>query len=436
MDDSDDRVPSLGESARDNADLDKKLRLKVDVRLCSIAGILCSLNLLDSSILSSASVTSMLSDLDLQGNRFSVAIFIFTVASVVFQLPATVAVRLVGPRLFFATITFVFGLLTLCTAFVQSWQQMIAIRVLLGIAMSGIFPGLTLLISCWYTRHEQQLRFAFLQAGQVFILATGGIVNFGLNRLDHQAGLRGWQWMFLIQGLTTCVIGIATYWWMVDFPENSYKSFLFLDKEEQTRAVTRIQKDRGDVEATPFRLRTVLYQFLDPKVSGFAIMFFLLNIVSTALSYFLPTILQNGMGFNTDQSILLSQPPYYYAIVPALLSSRIGDKYRLRGPVITFNCLCLIVGFSMLGFSNQVVVRYVGVFLATGAYVSNWAAMNSYQANNITGQWIRAVTAAAVSACNGLGGVAGRFIVRNNADSIQYPTATWVSFGLVLRKQL
>ena len=92
---------------------EKKLRLKVDIRLCTIAGILCSLNLLDSGIISSASVTSMLDDLGLQGNRYSVSIFIFTVASVCFQLPATIAVRVIGPRIFLALTTFCFGLITL-----------------------------------------------------------------------------------------------------------------------------------------------------------------------------------------------------------------------------------------------------------------------------------------------------------------------------------
>ena len=286
--DNSDEVLCLDGENHDDRRRDGELRLKVDLRLCTIAGILCSLNLLDSSILSSASVTSLLSDLDLQGNRFSVSIFIFTIASVCFQLPATVGVRVLGPRIFFAGVTFTFGLLTFCTAFVQSWQQMIAIRVLLGIAMSGIFPGLTLLISCWYTRGEQQLRYAYLQAGEVFVLATGGIVNFGLNKLDGRGGLHGWQWMFLIQGLTTCVIGVMTFWWMVDFPERAHYSFRFLDKEEQKRAVSRIQEDRGDVEAVPFKVSVVLREFLDIKIYGFAILFFLLNLVSTALSYFLP----------------------------------------------------------------------------------------------------------------------------------------------------
>ena len=93
---------------------EKKIRLKADLRLCTIGGLLCSLNLLDSGIISSAAVTSMLKDLGLdQGNRYSISILIFTVASVCFQLPATIAVRLVGPRIFFTTITFCFGLITL-----------------------------------------------------------------------------------------------------------------------------------------------------------------------------------------------------------------------------------------------------------------------------------------------------------------------------------
>lgn len=105
------------ENVENNLELPKQerlLRFKVDLRLCSIAGLLCSLNLVDSGIISSASVTSMLSDLSLnQGNRYSVSILIFTVALVCFQLPATVAVRLVGPRIFFAVITFCFGVITL-----------------------------------------------------------------------------------------------------------------------------------------------------------------------------------------------------------------------------------------------------------------------------------------------------------------------------------
>ncbi|EON61844.1 hypothetical protein W97_01062 [Coniosporium apollinis CBS 100218] len=415
--------------SNEDLELERRIQLKADLRLCTIAGILCSLNLLDSGVISSASVTSMLKDLELdQGNRYSVSIFIFTVASIVFQLPSTIASRTFGPRIWFSFITICFGLITLCTAFIQSWRQMICLRVLLGIAMSGIYPGLTYLISTWYTRQEQQLRFAFLQSGQVIILATGSIVNFGLNGLHERGGLEGWRWMFLVQGTITCVLGVLTYWWIVDFPENAHRSFHFLSKEEAEIAAARIQKDRGDVKPDGFALRKILRHAADPKVYGFCLMYFLLNLVSTSLSYFLPIILQKGMGFSSDKSILLSAPPYYYAVIPVLLSSWIGDKYRLRGPVITFNSICLIVGFCMLGFSDQVTVRYVGTYLATGAYIANWAALAAYQANNIAGQWKRVFTAAAVTACNGLGGIGGSFIVRKD-EAPRYMTAIWISIG-------
>jgi len=265
------------------------LRRRVDIRLCTIAGILCSLNLIDSGILSSAAVTTMLSDLDLEGNRFSVSILLFTVASVCFQ-PATLAVRILGPRLFFTLSTCSFGVITLCTAFVRTYRELYFLRVLLGFSMSGIYPGLTVLISSWYTREEQQLRFAYLQSGEVIILATGSIVNFGLNQLDGGRGLKGWQWMFLIEGVGKCTVGIFTYWWMVDFPEKSHLSFHFLSKKEMETAVARIQEDRADVSPTPLTWLNVLRHFLDLKIYGFTAMFFLLNVVSTALAYFTPTV--------------------------------------------------------------------------------------------------------------------------------------------------
>jgi MFS family permease len=363
-----------------------RIRLHVDLRLCSIAGLLCSLNLLDSGVISNASVTSMLKDLELDvGNRYAISIWIFTIASIVFQLPSTIAVRTFGPRIWFAFITFCFGVITLCTAFVKNWKQMIVLRILLGIAMAGIYPGLTYLISTWYTRKEQQLRFALLQSGEVIVLATGGIVNFGLNHLDGHGALKGWQWMFLVQGLITCVLGGITYFWMVDFPENAHHSFWFLTRKESEIMSSRIHRDRGDVHAEKFKWSKVLVHASDLKVWGFCCMYFLLNLVSTSMSYFLPMILQNGMGFSSNKSILLNAPTYYWAVVPALLSSFVSDKYSLRGPVIVFNSLVLIVGFCMIGFVDQVSVRYIGTFLATGSYVANWAALNAYQANNIVG---------------------------------------------------
>ncbi|ROW01274.1 hypothetical protein VMCG_05858 [Cytospora schulzeri] len=409
-------------------ELDKRIVRKIDLRLCTIAGIICSLDLIDSGIMSSASATSMPKDLGLIGTRYSTAVWIVTLAQVVFKLPATIAMRFVGPPVFFTCTTILFGLITLCMAYVQDWKQMIALRFLMGLAMSGIYPGLAYLISGWYPRKEQQLRFAYLQSGQVAIVATGSIVNYGLNFLDHSHSLRGWQWMFIVQGAITMFIGVVTYFWIPDFPENSSKTFWFLTQTEADQVIATLNNDRHDAgPPEPFSMTAILTPFLDIKLYAFSILFFLQNVVSTSLSYFIPTILI-GMGFTSDDSILLYAPPYYYAVIPVILTSFVADRYSLRGPVIIFNAICLIAGISMLGFPSNVAVRYVGVLFATGAYVSNWAAMNAYQMNNVTGQWKRATVAATVSGCNALGGIAGSYIFKPS-EAPRYPTAMWISIG-------
>lgn len=420
--------PSSPPSPLLDAPAEQRLKRKIDLRLCTIAAILYSLDLIDSGILSSASVTTIFHDLSLTSTRYSVSIFVFTLASISLQLFASSAVRWIGPRAFFAATTLAFGLITLCTAFVTTWRQLIAVRILQGFSVSGIFPGLTYLISVFYTRQEQQLRFAYLQTGEVIILATGNIVNYGLNHLHGRRGLAGWQWIFLVQGAITALIGLITYFWMVDLPEHSNESVKFLDPEETRLLLDRINRDRGDAEAPPFSWKKLLLNGRDVKVYGFAAMFFLQNLVSTALSYFLPIILQSGLHYSPNRAILLSTPPYYWAVLPVILSSLVGDRYRLRGPVIVFNSLCLIVGFGMLGFARDPVARYIGTFLATGAYVSNWAGLSAYYSNNIVGQWKRIFTAAVVTAFNGAGGIAGSFIVKQD-EAPRYGTAVWVSIG-------
>lgn len=87
-----------------------------------------------------------------------------------------------------------------------------------------------------------------------------------------------------MQGLIAMMLGIITYFWMVDFPKHCHRSIQFLTAEERALAVFRVNKDRQDVEAAPFTWKRLLSNASDVKVYGFACMFFLLNLVSTTLS--------------------------------------------------------------------------------------------------------------------------------------------------------
>lgn len=279
-----------------------------------------------------------------------------------------------------------------------------------------------------YTRKQQALRFAYLQSGEVIVVATGSIVNYGLTYLDRSHGLRDWQWMFIVQGAITMFLGLAAFFWLPHFPEDAMQTPWFLTLDEKSQVLDTIDRDRSDAgPPEAFTPAAILTGFLDVKLYAFSVMFFLQNLVSTALSYFIPTVLI-GMGFTSADSILLYAPPYYYAVIPAILTSLLSDRLFLRGPVIVFNALCFVAGMALLGFPANVAARYAGVLLATGAYVSNWAALSAWQMNSITGQWKRATAAATVNGANALGGIAGSYLFRA-AEAPRYPTAIWVSIG-------
>lgn len=140
--------------------------------------------------------------------------------------------------------------------------------------------------------------------------------------------------------------------------------------------------------------------------------FFNTTTVTYALAYFLPIILNGNMGFTIAQSQCLVAPPYAFAGMIMYATGWAGDKYRLRGPVILFNCMLCIIGLPIMGFHQNAAVRYFGVFLVTAGANANVPAAMSYQANNIRGQWKRAFCSATFVSFGGIGGIAGSLVFR------------------------
>lgn len=152
---------------------------------------------------------------------------------------------------------------------------------------------------------------------------------------------------------------------------------------------------------------------MDIKVWAYAMIFFNITTVTYALAYFLPIILMENMGFSVGASQCLVAPPNVLAGILMYISGWIGDRYRMRGPIIVFNCLLCLIGLPMMGFHPKPAVRYVGVFLVSAGANANVPAAMSYQANNIRGQWKRAFCSATFVSFGGIGGIAGSLIFRD-----------------------
>jgi sugar phosphate permease len=246
------------------------------------------------------------------------------------------------------------------------------------------------------------------------------------------AGLNGWRWIFIIEGVITCVLGIAGYWLIVDLPDKALRSFNFITERERDWIVDRVHRDRGDAHVPKFNLRLWLGGGADWKVWAYAMMFFNTTTVTYALAYFLPIILREQMGFDVGQSQCLVAPPYALAGIVMYSTAWVGDRYKIRGPIVIGNVILMLIGLPIMGFHKKSAVRYFGVFLVTAGANSNVPAVMAYQANNIRGQWKRAFCSALLVGFGGIGGIAGTLVFRDQDKKTGYKPGMYAAIACSL----
>ncbi|ETN44038.1 uncharacterized protein HMPREF1541_10903 [Cyphellophora europaea CBS 101466] len=225
-----------------------------------------------------------------------------------------------------------------------------------------------------------------------------------------------------MQGVLTCAVALVGFVTIVDFPEfasNSWLGMKFLTKAESDFVVARINKDRSDALAEPFQLGKYLKHGADLKVWAFAALCGLTTTITYAIAFFLPIILRDGMGFSVAAAQCLVAPPYVLAAIVMFGMAWFGDKWHIRSPFILANGILALIGLPLLGFASNVGVRYFGVFLATTAANANVPCVLTWQANNIRGQWKRALCSATLVGSGGIGGIIGSVVFRSQ-DAPEY----------------
>ncbi|CAG8263201.1 unnamed protein product [Penicillium salamii] len=392
----------------------KKLIRRIDIRLVITLGFLYCVSLLDRTNLGAASVAGMQGDLKMNAtnNGYSITSLVFFITYTIFQIPATVIIRKIGPRLFLSGIVLFWGAVMLAFGFVPNWETMAGLRIILGALEAGLYPGSVYLLSTWYPRYELQKRNATFYLIGSMASGFGGILAYGLMQMDGLAGRAGWRWIFIIEGLLTCVLGIGSYILLVDFPEQSPKSWKFLNESEASFVIAKIQADRADASVEPFSMGKYLANCKDSKVWAYAALYMLTTTNSYSIAYFLPIILEKSMGFSVAKAQCLVAPPYVAAAIVMFVQAVYSDKWRLRGPIVAGNALMGLLGLGLLGYLDDAAPRYFGVFLATIAANANCPALVSWQSNNIRGQWKRAFTSATLIGGGSIGGIIGTTVFR------------------------
>ena len=167
------------------------------------------------------------------------------------------------PHIFLSFSMFFFGLLMTLQGFVQNYGGLITTRFLLGIGEAGIYPGCYYLISMWYKRREAQTRFTFFFAGASFAGAFGGLLASAIGLMDGVGGYSAWRWIFILEGLLTCVLSFVFFFTISDFPERAK----WLSEAEKKIILARLASDQGDSGMQhKFQLRDVLLVVRDWKI--------------------------------------------------------------------------------------------------------------------------------------------------------------------------
>ncbi|KAI7879937.1 MFS general substrate transporter [Lichtheimia hyalospora FSU 10163] len=395
----------------------RRLRWRLDLRIIPFCGLLYLCSFLDRSNIGNAKIAGITDDLNITESEYNVALSIFFIGYIIFEIPSNLMLKRVGPNAWIPLVMISFGIVLACMSAVKNGSGLLATRFFLGIAEAGLFPGVIFYITLWYTRREQATRIAIFFGWATVAGAFGGVLAYGIMRMDGLRGLRGWQWIFLIESIPTMVLACLTYFVLPGLPETSK----ILTPRERHAIIQRLQDDFGaKSESTHFSWKQFRAGCTDWKVLAHSLVYICGSIPLYSLSLFLPSIIK-GMGFQDLEAQAMSAPPYAIACVATILIAMHADKVGERAFHIAVPSFVGMIGYILLITLKDkgAVALYISACITTTGVFGHASTMLSWFANNFSGHVKRAVASAIIISIGNVGGALGGQVYRAN-DAPQY----------------
>ncbi|KAF2963048.1 hypothetical protein GQX73_g10526 [Xylaria multiplex] len=390
---------------------EKSLLRKIDVHLLPAVALLYLLSFLDRSNVGNARIEGLLEDLGMPGDHYLTGLSLYFVGYVLFEIPCNIILKRTSPRIWLPTLTIAWGVVATLMGIVQNEAGFLAARFFLGVAESGLFPGVTYYFSMWYKRRERQYRVALFFSAASLAGAFGGALAYGIGRLKGVVWANGWRWIFILEGIATVLIAATAYGFIHNYPDTSK----FLDDDERKLVRQRLAADSDATHQEDFSWAAVREALRDPKCWLYGLGFHTMSLPLYTLSLFLPTIIKN-LGYTAAIAQLLTVPPYAFAfgttVGVAVLSERLGKRAVFIGGSAIFAA----IGYSILLGNIDPVARpgvsYVAVFFAAGGIYPASALVLSWPTINVSGQTKRATATAMQISIGNIGAVVGTQLYR------------------------
>ncbi|CDR39662.1 CYFA0S03e05864g1_1 [Cyberlindnera fabianii] len=346
-----------------------KLMWKIDLCVVPAFVVLYFLAFLDRINISNAKVYGMAEDLNLVGNQFNIALTVFFVPYIFFEVASNYFMKKVPPHIWLSACILAFGAITLGLGYVKNFSGLVACRFFLGMMESATFPGIFYVLSTYYTKLESQQRFSAFFSCTCLAGASGGAMAYRIHDLDGVHGLASWQWIFIIEGAFTMGLAFVLYFIIPDFPESA--RFLNDNERDFLKRKLELNSVSSGFE-TKYNWRDVAYAFFhDPLFIITAFCYFCLIVPSYGYAYFAPTII-NQMGYTAVAANQHSVYPWLLAFGVSNIVAFFSDRTKIRLPYAIVCSAVAVVGLSLvLGLTDNPQGRYAGCFLtAAGLYTA------------------------------------------------------------------
>lgn len=353
------------------------------------------------------------------GTVFGIGAGIFFLGYFLFEIPSNLILQRVGARIWIARIMIIWGIVSTMMMFIHSTTYFYVMRFLLGVAEAGFYPGVILYLTYWFPAKERARTVAFFSMAGVLAGAIGSPLSGAILGMKGVAGLTGWQWLFLLEGIPAVLIGLV----VLVFLPNGPKQAKWLDETEKNLLQTRLNEESARTASQQHHL--LRDAFTSGTVWLLAFLYFLLNCGGYGFELWSPSIVKSFSGKSDFVVGLINMIPFIVAAVAMIWAGHHSDHRGERRGFIALGAFASAIGFALSAYFHN---PYLTVFALSLALAGLKSALGPFWA---VGTGILRGTAAAggialINSVGNLGGYVGPRIIgaikdRTGSDTAALP---------------